>query len=129
MKTEAALGESNEPKDNLSGLSEQDAETAKKLLQTMEAMNSFSPSGDILADANEIIKITGRDKQYKKVEYENPAIVLVALMKMRDICVKIVKSPEEVDVFNFAKKLFFIDVPQADIDMFNRVITFYEDKF
>ena len=109
---------------------DKDKKIAENLQSKLEKINSFKPSGDIANDFNEILELTGRDSLYKKVSAdENPHVILAGLTGIKTAWQEILRNPSDVDVANEAKKLFYIDVPQAEIETVNKLISFYLDKF
>lgn len=74
--------------------------------------------------------MTGRDNLYKKVDpNEDQQVILAGLTGIRTAWQEIMRDPNNVDTANEAKKLFYIDVPQAEIEVINKLIDFYLDKF
>ena len=109
---------------------EKDKKIAENLQSKLEKINSFEPSGDIANDFNSILELTGRDNLYKKVSAdENPHIILAGLTGIKTAWQETLRDPNNIDVANEAKKLFYIDVPQAEIEAVNKLINFYLDKF
>ncbi len=110
---------------------DKDKEIAENLQLKLEKINSFEPSGDIANDFNELLELTGRDSLYKKVNAdENPRIILAGLTGIKTAWQETLRDPSGVDVVaNEAKRLFYIDVPQAEIEAVNKLINFYLSKF
>lgn len=110
-------------------LSERDKEIAENLQQKLEELEGFEPSGNINEDFNKILEITGRDELYKKVdESVDPGIVLAGLSGIKTAWEKILRDPEKVDFSNLAKKLFYVDVPNKEIEIVNKTINYYLGK-
>ena len=109
---------------------DKDKKIAENLQLKLEELNSFKLSGDIASDFNNLLELTGRDSLYKKVDSsEDPHVVLAGLTGIKTAWQEILRDPNNVDVANEAKKLFYIDVPQAEIEGINKLINFYLDKF
>lgn len=110
-----------------------DEEFEKKIIKDLqlklEKINNFEPSGNIISDANKfIIEIT--ERRYEKLnDNENPIEVLANVAALRDIWQKIIRDPKDVDSENEAKRLFYIDIPDAEIIAINKIINFYLNKF
>lgn len=109
---------------------EKDKKIAENLQLKLEELNNFEPSGDIASDFNNLLELTEKDSLYKKVgASENPHIILAGLTGIKTTWQEIMRDPNSVDIANEAKKLFYIDIPQAEIEMINKLINFYLDKF
>lgn len=109
---------------------QKDKKIVENLQSKLEKINSFEPSGNIANDYNTLLDLTGKDSLYKKVSAdENPYIILAGLTGIKTAWEKILRDPEKVDTTNEAKKLFYIDVPQAEIEAINKLVNFYLDKF
>lgn len=109
---------------------ERDQQIAEKLQSNLENLKSFEPSGDITADFNNLLELTNRDSLYKKVDQdENPHVILAGLTGIKTAWEQTMRDPDTVDTKNEAKRLFFIDIPQAELETINRVINFYLDKY
>lgn len=109
---------------------QKDREFATELLIKLGKIDSFQLSGNFIEDVNNFLELTGRDNLYKKINNgENKESVLAGLMVLRDTFEKCLKTPEEVDMNNEAKKLFYIDVPKAEIQAINKLISFYFKDF
>ena len=110
-------------------LSEKDKKIADDLNKKLEKIKSFEPSGDIVDDFNEILDLTGRNNLYKKVDQNTPPkIILAGLSAIRDSWQEILRDSKEINSDNLAKKLFYIDVPQEEIRMVNKVINYYIER-
>lgn len=108
---------------------EKDERIAEDLQLKLEGLNNLKPSGDIAFDFNSLLELTERDSLYKKVDAsENPHVILAGLIGIKTTWQEIMRDPNNVDITNEAKKLFYIDVPQAEIEMIDRFINFYSDK-
>jgi hypothetical protein len=128
-KTEELKDSGDLTKEDLSKLSEKDREIAEKLCEKLEKITSFEPSEDIVEDFNEILDLTERANLYKKVDHNvPPEVILACLSSIRDNWQEIIKDPKDVDSENVAKRLFYLDIPQAEIEMVNKVINHYLDK-
>lgn len=109
---------------------ERDQQIAEKLQSNLENLKSFEPSGDIASDFNNLLELTNRDSLYKKVDQnENPHVILAGLTGIKTAWEQTMRNPSKVDTENEAKRLFFIDVPQAELETINRVINFYLNKY
>ena len=109
---------------------ERDQQIAEKLRSNLESLKSFEPSGDVATDFNNLLELTNRDSLYKKVDKdENPHVILAGLTGIKTAWEQTMRDPGKVDTDNEAKRLFFIDVPQAELETINRVINFYLDKY
>lgn len=109
---------------------DKDKKIAENLQSKLEQLNNFEPSGDIASDFNNLLELTGRDNLYKKVDpNEDQQVILAGLTGIRTAWQEIMRDPNNVDTANEAKKLFYIDVPQAEIAVINKLIDFYLDKF
>ncbi len=103
---------------------------AKKLKAKMEKLEDFKPSGDIVSDFNNLLEITGRDNMYKKLDRnEDPMVVLAGLNALKDAWQGTKEAVGNIDTENEAKKLFFFDIPEKEIETANRVINFYLNKY
>ena len=109
---------------------EKEKKLAESLQLKLEKINNIEPSGDIAADFNNLLELTGRDSLYKKVSSnEDPQIILAGLAGIKTAWQETLRNPDRVDVANEAKKLFYLDIPQAEIETANKLINFYLDKF
>lgn len=109
---------------------DKDKKIAENLQLKLEQLDDFEPSGDIVTDFNGLLELTGRDHLYKKVtSSEDPLVILAELVGIRATWQETIRDPSNVDTVNEAKKLFYIDVPQAEIETINKLISFYLDKF
>ena len=109
---------------------DRDKKTAENLKLKLEKINSFNPSGDIANDFNKVLELTGKDGLYEKVSAgENPHVILAGLNGIKTAWEKTLRDPKNVDIANEAKKLFYIDVPRAEIEAVNKLINFYLNKF
>ncbi len=128
LKPESEEREINNEEDEAK--EEKDENVAENLRSKLEQINSIEPSGDIASDFNNLLELTGRDSLYKKVSAdEDPQIILAGLTGIRTAWQETLRDSNNVDVANEAKKLFYIDVPQAEIEAINKLINFYLDKF
>ncbi len=109
---------------------ERDQQISEKLQSNLENLKSFEPSGDIASDFNNLLELTNRDSLYKKVDQsENPHVVLAGLTGIKTAWEQTMRDPNKIDTENEAKRLFFIDVPQAELETINQVINFYLNKY
>lgn len=108
---------------------ERDRAKAEGLRLKLDKLKEFEPSGNIATDFNKLIDLTSRDGLYKKVDSsDKPEEILAGLVAIRDAWQGALRNPEKVDTANEAKKLFFIDVPQVEIETISRLINFYMEK-
>jgi len=110
-----------------------DKEYENKIIEDLqlqlEKINNFEPSGNIISDVNKFL-IEIAERGYKKLDNnENPIEVLANIVALRDIWQKIIRDPKDVDSSNEARKLLYIDIPNARIIAMNKMINFYLDKF
>ena len=95
----------------------------------LQKIKNFEPTGNIASDCNVLIELTGRSRLYEKVDPgQEPVLVLAGLSGMRTAWQEILKNPDSVDVADEAKRLFYVDVPRAEIEALNKLINFYSDK-
>jgi hypothetical protein len=110
-----------------------DKEYENKIIEDLklqlEKTINFEPSGNIISDVNEFL-IEIAEREYKKLNNnENPIEVLANMVALRNIWQEIIRNPKDVDSSNEARKLFYIDIPNARIITMNKIINFYLDKF
>lgn len=112
-------------------------EIVKRLEKRLEKIKNFEPSDDVYQDYNKIIELSDREDLYKKVsksEYR-PEEVLAGFKGLKDAWEGILRDPQEFDtedelsVKGKARKLFYKDVPEAEIGMINRTMNYYIEKF
>ncbi|MFA5714480.1 MAG: hypothetical protein WC998_01905 [Candidatus Paceibacterota bacterium] len=108
---------------------EKDKENAENLQLKLEKIKSFEASGDIIADFNHLLDLMGRDKSQRADVDEDPILVKIRVQNTRDVWQEILMDPDELKDANEAKKLLYIDVPNAEIDALDKIINSYSDKF
>ncbi len=119
-----------EQKEGESTETEKDKEIAEELQSKLKEIENFELSGDIVDDFNSFLEVTGRDGIYKKVDQgEKPEFILAGLTQIKKAWEGIMRDPQSVDTENEAKKLFFLDIPQKEIEAANRFINFYLNKY
>ncbi len=112
-------------------MSERDQELARESELKIERLKNFIPSGDVWNDCNSVLELSGRDTLYKKVDNKDLSFdeVLSSLMGLR-VCWKSLGKNEATKEYpNLAKQLYFVDLPREEIDMIDRVIESYTNKF
>jgi len=98
----------------------------KDLQLKLQVIKNFIPSGDIINDYNNLMKLTGKNNLYKEVGINaKPQIMLFILdsLKMaREVTLKNLDNTNN-------KQLFNVDILQAELEATNKLISFYSDKF
>jgi hypothetical protein len=95
----------------------------------LENLKGFKPSGDIYSDYNRLLELTDRQNLYQKVtSADEPEAVLAGLTAIRDSWAKTLRDPSTIDQSDSAKRIFYVDIPNQEIEAANRTINFYMEN-
>ncbi len=105
----------------------EDKEIEEELVKKIEKIESFVPSGNIIDDFNKILELTGRSELYQKIDSSyTTEDIIKCFSALNDTWKKILKNPKKVNQGNKAKKLFYIDLPRAEIKLLEESINLYK---
>lgn len=98
----------------------------KDLQLKLQVIKNFIPSGDIINDYNDLMKLTGKNNLYKEVGINaKPQIMLFILDSLKMAREATLKNLDNTN----NKQLFNVDILQAELEATNKLINFYSDKF
>lgn len=103
-------------------------EVVESLRSRLDKIKNFKASGDIISDFNYLLDLTGRNGEKVSIS-EDPILVRIRLQNTRDAWKEIAIDENEIEMDNEEKRLRYIDIPNAEIDVADNIINSYLDRF
>ncbi len=108
-----------------------DALEKEKLLKNsykkLEDIKNFQLSGDIIKDLRDLVKkIGGEDASQEIDKNTDPRDILQAIKEVREI---LQRGLESTDTSDELDKLLKIDIPEAEIEVADKLIDYYSDRY